>query len=213
MTQVKQINTYVKQIEAANDAINSIVCGDFNDTPTAPSISYLLSSQDLTYFDSYHVVHPNASGFTIPSNNPNAKIDYVFYTHQNELIPASSETVMDGMIVNNLYRSDHLGVMTQFVFSPNATTELESREFKILDGFTNPYLSNSPIEFELYSPSQVNVNLYNSAGQKLKLLLSKRMGAGRHQVSFDATHLAGQFLFVKIEISGRVETVRLVTLP
>ena len=72
----------------------------------------------------------------------------------------------------------------------SALLGLKYPHFLILDGYTNPYQSNSPTEFELSTPNQMYIGLYNSAGQQVRLLESRKLSVGRHEVSFDTADFA-----------------------
>lgn len=209
--QTKQIDPYVKDIEDNYPSANAILCGDFNDQPNAGSITYLTNK---AYFDSFKENNPGLSGFTVPSNAPNARIDYIFYTNPNDLIPASTQTVMEGPFVSNLYRSDHLGVLSIFKAKPNATVTIHSQKanslFKLLAGHTNPYQSDSLIDYELFYPNLVKISLFNELGQEVLILNNSKLPAGKHHVRFNTANFKTQVLFLKIEVNGLSEVKQLV---
>jgi endonuclease/exonuclease/phosphatase family metal-dependent hydrolase len=78
--QVQQIIPYIENIESVNPGIATILTGDFNDRPTAFSIRLLTETgTDTFYISTFADVNPGDLGYTMPSNAPNAKIDYVFF--------------------------------------------------------------------------------------------------------------------------------------
>ena len=91
------------------------MCGDFNATPGSIEIKKLTEtgSSDF-YFDTFHENNPSEPGYTVPSNAPTSRIDYVFQTSKSYLDIDSSYVVMDTPFNGNTYCSDHLGVMTIF---------------------------------------------------------------------------------------------------
>ena len=59
-------------------------------------------------------VNPYSSGYTIPSDAANSRIDYIFYRTTGALNIKSSTVVMNKPYGGGIYSSDHLGVMTIF---------------------------------------------------------------------------------------------------
>ena len=65
--------------------------------------------------------------------------------------------------------------------------------------YPNPFNPTTTIEF--YAPKAVNVNIavYNVLGQKVEVLLDKKVTAGSHTVSFNAKNLASGVYLYKLE--------------
>ena len=102
---------YITQQESQYQSIATILTGDFNDTPGTSPINYILNAN---FWDSFAEANPGLPGYTVPSNAPTSKIDYVFYKYTGQLLIDSSRIIMDQPYSGNSYCSDHLGVMTTF---------------------------------------------------------------------------------------------------
>lgn len=123
--QVQQLFHYVSGIESGN----VIVAGDFNTAEKSPQIKFLASE----WIDSYRIINPGLQGFTCcidqlvaSSNDPILveRIDYIFLATNGE---KPSPTVIDSQRIfvtpywtGNywLWASDHVGVQSEFRFSP-----------------------------------------------------------------------------------------------
>jgi endonuclease/exonuclease/phosphatase (EEP) superfamily protein YafD len=93
-----------------------IICGDFNDT--SMSRTYLKMKED---FSDVWEEKENGKGFTYPSDFPEKRIDYVFYSNMNGnkkdiyLEPVRIKVLRSGA-------SDHLPVIAEFRLIRKETT-------------------------------------------------------------------------------------------
>ena len=60
--------------------------------------------------------------------------------------------------------------------------------------YPNPVNSGTEIPFALALPAQVELTIYNVAGQKVRTLLHGTRGAGNHQVRWDGRGESGREL-------------------
>jgi len=113
--QVQLIISYVESIELNHPAVATILTGDFNDTPNAISIQQLTNTgTDTLYVITFAYVNPTNPGFTVPSDQPTSKIDYVFIKNTGSIEPIQSAVVMNQPYSPDKYCSDHLGILTTF---------------------------------------------------------------------------------------------------
>lgn len=82
---------------------------------------------------------------------------------------------------------DELEVVAEF-------TDLDPRplpaEFYLSEAWPNPFNSSTGIRFGLPQPSQVRVAVYNLLGQQVQVLHDGPLGAGHHQLHWDASRFA-----------------------
>ncbi|MBU2445426.1 MAG: endonuclease/exonuclease/phosphatase family protein [Bacteroidetes bacterium] len=116
--EVQQILQYISTKDASYPSIATILTGDFNDTPLTPTIALLTGGN---FFDSYNKANPGLLGYTMPSNAPTSRIDYIFYNKNSQLKIDSSTVVMNVPYRGSNYCSDHLGVMSIFTKTPTAS--------------------------------------------------------------------------------------------
>lgn len=62
--------------------------------------------------------------------------------------------------------------------------------------YPNPFNSSTNLRFSLPQASLVQLNIYNTIGQKVETLVNQRMNAGSHSVSFNAEGLpSGVYIY------------------
>ncbi len=81
----------------------------------------------------------------------------------------------------------------------------------------NPFNAGTMISFETGNPGIVTLNIYNSAGQKVKTLVSGRLDAGRHDVFWNGESDTGSALssgvyFYSVRTGAHHETGRMILL-
>lgn len=75
----------------------------------------------------------------------------------------------------------------------------------------NPFVDNTIIQYQLKTPAQVNIAVYDAQGVEIKVLVSKRQAAGSYTESFNAKGLAAGIYFIKLAKDGEVkQTLRVV---
>jgi hypothetical protein len=79
--------------------------------------------------------------------------------------------------------------------------------FTLQKNYPNPFNPSTTIEFDLPKASDVRIEVYNIAGQKVQTLLNEKKPAGSHQVEFNADNLSSGVYFYKIE-AGEFQDVK-----
>ena len=115
IAQVASIKTYIDSISTDSVAIVNLLCGDLNSDPDQPPILQLTvpDSNGIVYLDSWGEANPGQPGYTVPSDIPTSRIDYIFLRGGGIAEIINSELVMNQPNANNIYPSDHLGVLSQ----------------------------------------------------------------------------------------------------
>jgi hypothetical protein len=65
------------------------------------------------------------------------------------------------------------------------------RSFALFQNYPNPFNPETEIRFYLDSPREVNLGIYNTRGQLIRLLAEDEMSAGYHTVLWDGTNSRG----------------------
>jgi endonuclease/exonuclease/phosphatase family metal-dependent hydrolase len=112
--QVLAVKAFIAEKDVLPHAA-SVVCGDFNATPEAPSIQHLVQSDssDIRYIDTWAHANPGSPGYTMPSNAPSRRIDYIFLKEEGPIPELASAQILNQPVAG-LYPSDHIGVMATF---------------------------------------------------------------------------------------------------
>lgn len=216
LKQVEQIDDYIIATSTSNGVVSNILCGDFNAIPSSPVIKYLTQPSTDFYFSSFQRANPDLPGFTVPSNNPNAKIDFVFYTNKSTLSVDTSFVVMDMPFGENFYYSDHMGVMSIFNYNESAGVGELPRKgknaFKLSSFYPNPCITNVSIDFEVFDKTNVRILLINQQGQELDVVVNEEKLPNKYTLNIDCSELDENVYLLRIEVDGAFETRKLVLL-
>ncbi|MBU1881048.1 T9SS type A sorting domain-containing protein, partial [bacterium] len=68
--------------------------------------------------------------------------------------------------------------------------------------YPNPFNPTTEIAFNLPAASNVELTVYDTMGRSVATLFSGNLNAGRHLVTFDASHLASGIYFYRIDADG-----------
>lgn len=172
---------------------NAIIVGDFNATPDTPSYSKMMNAN---YTDTYKTINPNLDGFTAPYPYPSIRIDYIFVTSYSDLVIDDSYCIMQNPINQDLYCSDHLGIMTTFS-NPLISIKDEingqiPNNFQIGQNFPNPFNPSTTIHYNLPEESDVSIAIYALQGKKVEQILSSTQPAGAHSIQWNGTDQQGK---------------------
>ncbi|MEO6254814.1 MAG: DUF4331 family protein [Ferruginibacter sp.] len=75
----------------------------------------------------------------------------------------------------------------------------------------NPFVGETTIQYQLKTPAQVNIAVYDVQGVEVKMLINKRQAAGSYTEHFNATGLGAGVYFIKVSKDGVVkQTLRVV---
>jgi len=68
--------------------------------------------------------------------------------------------------------------------------------FYLEQNYPNPFNPATTIEYGIPRPAHVTLEIYNSLGQKIAVLVNERQSRGRHRVNWNANgHASGTYLF------------------
>ncbi|MBD3233834.1 MAG: T9SS type A sorting domain-containing protein [candidate division Zixibacteria bacterium] len=81
-----------------------------------------------------------------------------------------------------------------------------------LDGSPNPFNAATNITYQLTGAGNVNLAVYNLAGQKVATLEDGFKNAGEHSATWDASNYSSGIYFYKLSVDDRVFTKRMTLL-
>jgi agmatine deiminase len=173
------INTLFNSINVNGDTYNYVYL------PLTANDVVTTYGQHLGYKGSYVNYYIGNDVVLVPKyNDPND--DFAIAVLQS-LFP--SRTVV-GIDVRNLYsQGGMIHCVTQqqpYYQQPAAVIEKGSGYGGLSQNKPNPFNNNTIISFVLHKSSSVKLEVFNTLGQKVKLILDSRMMAGDHSISLDA---------------------------
>ena len=132
-------------------------------------------------------------------------------------IPDSLENKSCRILVvqNNAIGSDYTSQCTDF--SIGTIDDISSRlnsvgEFLLYPAYPDPFNNSTIISFNLTEKTNVELNIYNIAGQKIKTLLNQQMESGIHKISWNADDYSSGIYFCEIKTRSNVKTEKLILL-
>ncbi len=82
----------------------------------------------------------------------------------------------------------------------------------LMQNHPNPFNATTTISFDIVQSDDVNISVYNLAGQKIETLIDNKMNAGSHQISWDASTYSSGVYFYKLTTNGKAFTKRMTLL-
>ncbi len=93
----------------------------------------------------------------------------------------------------------------------NSTSKGIIYKFELAQNYPNPFNPKTTISYQLPITSSVDLSIYNTLGQKVATLVSKKQLAGSHKVEWDATGFASGVYFCRLQTeAGFLQTRKLV---
>jgi photosystem II stability/assembly factor-like uncharacterized protein len=115
---------------------------------------------------------------------------------KDEYIWAAGE---EGLILKSDVTSD--------IWIDERTKKIYPTKYRLSQNYPNPFNPSTTIEFDLPKASNVMIEVYNIAGQKVQTLLNENIAVGNHQVEFNAEYLSSGVYFYKIA-AGEFQDVK-----
>jgi len=84
--------------------------------------------------------------------------------------------------------------------------------YALEQNYPNPFNPSTKIIFAIPIASSVRLDVYNILGEKISTLLNTELGAGRHEVNFDASNLASGTYIYRIQAGSFVQTRKMLLL-
>ena len=90
-------------------------------------------------------------------------------------------------------------------------------EPQLKKNFPNPFNSSTVVEYSLANPGEVRIAVYDLAGQRVRILVEHRHGAGTHRVTWHGRDDRGNALatglyLTRLEVEGLHRTVKMLLL-
>ena len=197
-TSLTGIDIYVTRVPGPDAPFTASISGKvtLNNKPADNAIVYAMKG------DSYY-------GFAVTNNRGEYVInglpagDYILIVHR---IGASSATrslslTMEG--TNNVC----FNIEEAPLFNLNNAAP---REFKLSQNYPNPFNPSTKIDYSLPVNGMVNVTVFNSLGQTVKVLVNQVQDAGSYTLTFDGSNLSSGIYYYKIEAGTFVDTKKMI---
>lgn len=84
------------------------------------------------------------------------------------------------------------------------------RVFKLNQNYPNPFNPSTIISYDLPKTADVSLEIYNSIGAKVAVLVNEQQTAGRHNIRFNASSLASGMYFYRITAGSFITTKKMI---
>ncbi len=85
-------------------------------------------------------------------------------------------------------------------------------KYELLQNYPNPFNPNTIIEFHIYKPTKVQINIYDVLGNHIETILDEFKNTGKYKVLFNGENLSSGIYFYSINLDGVSETKSMVLL-
>ena len=210
---------YVHDHNFGVDADNPWLCNDFMTGPYTYCISV-----DANNFNIYPAYDMGAVTFCLISGNDGTGMDYYSIAGETSGWKMTAQfldegTAYDGLYMdNNAAENDEAKVGT-FYIAHDSISGIIAREVAVTDetpvGFSvtqntpNPFNPTTTINFSMADAGQVDIDVFNVAGQKVDTLVSENLHAGNHTVTWDASDFSAGVYFYTLKSSGYTRTMKM----
>jgi hypothetical protein len=83
--------------------------------------------------------------------------------------------------------------------------------FELLQNYPNPFNPQTTLSWTLPRMSRVTLRVYDVLGREIATLVDhESLAAGKHEVSFDASHLSSGVYFYRLQADGIARTKQMV---
>jgi hypothetical protein len=73
-------------------------------------------------------------------------------------------------------------------------------DYQLYQNYPNPFNPLTTIRYSVKKTAQVNIAIYNSIGQEIKVLVNKKQGYGEYRIQFNATDIPSGVYLCKMQI-------------
>jgi hypothetical protein len=116
-----------------------------------------------------------------------------------------------GDVVAGTFESDSYALLTGFLGSSGLLiTSSEEPElgvpnnFELSQNYPNPFNPSTNINYSLPKMAKVKLEIYNSIGVLVSVLVDEEQSAGRHAIAFNASQISSGMYFYRLIANGNI---------
>lgn len=148
----------------------------------------------------------NNSGFEIERKSTQSEWKKIGFVEGNgTTLEQQNYVYVDAGLANGQYnyRLKQVDFDGTFEYSPIVEVEINVPvQFVLQQNYPNPFNPSTKIAFGLAVDSKVTLKVFDVLGQEVLTLINQNLGAGQHEVNFDAAALNSGVYFYRVDASG-----------
>lgn len=86
------------------------------------------------------------------------------------------------------------------------------RKYELFQNYPNPFNPNTIIEFYIYKPTNVQIDIYDILGNHNKTILNEFKNTGKYKITFNGENLSSGIYFYSINLEGISKTKSMILL-
>jgi len=144
-------------------------------------------------------------------------------TQKLSMMVCSYGSMYDGIYSGKASRGDITGEPGYFYTGSDTISGTISAEqiaveedapaaFAVAQNSPNPFNPTTTISFSIAEAGQVNIDVFNVAGQKIDTIASEHLSAGNHTVTWDASGFSAGVYFYTVKTDGFSKTMKMTLL-
>ncbi len=157
-------------------------------------VNFTESSPGIDWINSWKYLRIPLREAIIHWNNPNARLTFPITWKRVYLAETDESKKNSGMIF-----FDDLTAHFIETGVDDISKSYVSHHYKLEQNFPNPFNPSTKITFGLPKDARVKLEVYNTLGERIAILLNNKMMAGTHSVDFNASQLSSGIYLYKID--------------
>ena len=132
---------------------------------------------------------------------------------QGEVTATDSGNPVHLTVVPDHHSNRSRTIITNGFTSPlSSINTIQEISFHLGSPYPNPFNPSTRIEFQLQDDQNVKLEIYGINGQLIETLIERRTFAGKHAINWNAENIAAGVYFIKMRITDRVQTQKVILL-
>jgi len=152
----------------------------------------------------------NNAGFSLERKSTNINwIEVAFINGNGTTTETKAYNYLDEKlnVGKHSYRIKQIDYDGTFTYSKIVEIEISAPDnYALFQNYPNPFNPSTKIEFNIPADAQVQLNVYNTLGEKVAEIFNGTLTGGYHEIIFDATSLTSGIYFYRLESNEFVST-------
>lgn len=199
------------KVEAASNIFFDISNENFtiedNPIPVELSAFFVIGTEEGALLKWTTITETNNAGFGIERSSNNLEFTEIsFVDGRGTTTEVTDYSYTDKNVKPGIYyyRLKQIDLDGSFNYSNSVEADINApTAFILSQNYPNPFNPSTNIKFSLPVDSRVTINLYNTIGEKVNVLVDRKLSIGHHELNFDASGLSNGVYYYTINAQGK----------